>query len=70
MQMLSGHSALSARLTATGREDQDIDNSKRRRAALEVGAGVSIEEARTELCPGIEQCGRSDVDAQRNDAGS
>ena len=61
------HSALGA-LDATGTEDRFTTQTAQRELA--VGAGVSIEEARAELCSCIEQCGASDVDAQRNDAGA
>ena len=55
-------------LDATGREDRLTTQTAQRELA--VGAGVSIEEARANFAPGIEQCGASDVDAQRNDAGA
>ena len=61
------HSALGT-LDATGSLDRLTTQTAQRELA--VGAGVSIEDARAELCSCIEQCGTSDVDAQRNDAGA
>ena len=60
-------SALGA-LDVTGTQDRLTTQTAQRE--LEVGAGVSIEAARANFDPALSKCGTSDIDAQRNDAGT